>query len=59
LEHRQVSIRQAASEELRLMSRIYIGGEGDDTVEARARVQKKYRDWWASGGRLNSLAPKP
>jgi len=59
LEHRQVSIRQAASEELRLMSRIYIGGEDDDTVEARARVQKKYRDWWASGGRLNSLAPKP
>jgi hypothetical protein len=58
LEHRQPAIRQAAAEELRAMSRIYVGDFDDDSPEARARVQKKYRDWWATGGRAMSFAPK-
>jgi hypothetical protein len=51
LDHRTSAIRQAASEELRLISRLYVGNVDDDSVEARLKVQKKYRDWWASGGR--------
>jgi hypothetical protein len=58
LEHRQPSIRQAASEELRLLSRLYVGDYDDDSGEARAKIQKKYRDWWATGGRVNSMPPK-
>lgn len=49
LDHRSPAIRQAASEELRLISRLYVGNVDDDSVEARAKVQKKYRDWWATG----------
>jgi hypothetical protein len=58
LDHRQPSIRQAASEELRLLSRLYVGDYDDDSGEARAKIQKKYRDWWATGGRVNSMPPK-
>ncbi|HMA91724.1 MAG TPA: HEAT repeat domain-containing protein [Polyangiaceae bacterium] len=58
LEHRLPAIRQAASEELRLISRLYVGNFDDDSTEARARIQKKYRDWWAAGGRSQSLPSK-
>lgn len=58
LDHRQPAIRQAAAEELRLMSRLYVGDFDDESTEAREKVQKKYRDWWAAGGRSASGAPK-
>jgi hypothetical protein len=58
LEHRQPAIRQAAAEELRLLSRIYVGDFDDDSVESRAKIQKKYRDWWAAGGRSTTFVPK-
>jgi hypothetical protein len=58
LEHRQPAIRQAAAEELRLLSRLYVGDLDDDSAEARAKVQKKYRDWWTAGGRSTSGTPK-
>lgn len=58
LDHRAPSIRQAASEELRLVSRLYVGNFDDDSLEARARIQKKYRDWWAAGGRSPSHPAK-
>lgn len=58
LEHRSPAIRQAASEELRLISRLYVGNFDDDSIEARAKIQKKYRDWWAAGGRSPSLPSK-
>jgi hypothetical protein len=58
LEHRQPTIRQAASEELRLLSRLYVGDYDDESGEARAKVQKKYRDWWSSGGRGNTVPPR-
>jgi hypothetical protein len=54
LDHRSPAIRQAASEELRLISRLYVGNFDDDSSETRAKVQKKYRDWWASGARSPS-----
>jgi hypothetical protein len=54
LDHRAATIRQAASEELRLISRLYLGNFDDDSVESRAKMQKKYRDWWAAGGGSNS-----
>lgn len=54
LDHRAPSIRQAASEELRLISRLYVGNFDEDSTETRAKVQKKYRDWWAAGARSPS-----
>ena len=57
LDHRSPAIRQAASEELRLISRLYVGNVDDDSGEARARVQKKYREWWSSGTGLSSGRP--
>lgn len=58
LDHRSPTIRQAASEELRLVSRLYVGNFDDDSYEARAKIQKKYRDWWAAGGRSPSTPAK-
>lgn len=58
LDHRSPTIRQAASEELRLVSRLYVGNFDDDSYEARAKIQKKYRDWWSAGGRSPSTPAK-
>jgi hypothetical protein len=58
IDHRQPAIRQAAAEELRLLSRLYVGDYDDESTEARAKVQRKYRDWWAAGGRSMSLSPR-
>jgi hypothetical protein len=58
LDHRQSAIRQAAAEELRLMSRLYVGDYDDESSEARAKVQQKYRTWWSSGGRESMRPPR-
>lgn len=57
LDHRSPAVRQAASEELRLISRLYVGNVDDDSLDARAKVQKKYREWWATGDRSTSGRP--
>jgi hypothetical protein len=45
------AIRQSAGEELRTISRLYIGHYDDSVVEERARVQERYRQWWETSGR--------
>jgi len=45
------TIRQSAGEELRTISRLYIGHYDDSVVEERARVQERYRQWWETSGR--------
>lgn len=45
------AIRQSAGEELRTISRLYIGHYDDGVVEERARVQERYRQWWETSGR--------
>lgn len=56
LDHESPTIRQAAAEELRSLSRIYVGDYDDDSASERQRVKRKYRDWWESTGRA-SLVP--
>jgi hypothetical protein len=51
-----VAIRQSAGEELRTISRLYIGHYDDNVVEERARVQERYRQWWETSGRAASSA---
>jgi HEAT repeat protein len=43
--------RQAAFDELRAISRIYVGQYDDNVPEQRTRVQERYRQWWNETGR--------
>ncbi len=45
------TIRQAAGEELRMITRLYVGHYDDNVLEQRSRVQERYRQWWDESGR--------
>ena len=45
------TVRQSAFDELRAISRIYIGQYDDNVPEQRLRVQERYRQWWNEAGR--------
>jgi hypothetical protein len=45
------SIRQSAAEELRMITRLYVGHYDDNVLEQRSRVQERYRQWWEESGR--------
>ena len=51
------AIRQSAGEELRKISRLYIGHYDDTVLEDRVRVQERYRLWWETTGR-SVLSPE-
>jgi HEAT repeat protein len=44
-------LRQSAAEELRTISRLYVGHYDDNVIEERARIQERYRQWWETTGR--------
>ncbi len=44
------NVRQSAMEQLRQLSRIYVGYYDDGLLEERVRVQERYRAWWESSG---------
>jgi len=49
-------------EQLRQISRIYVGYYDEHLLEERVRVQERYRVWWESTGRAaletsNSASP--
>jgi hypothetical protein len=44
-------LRQSAAEELRTISRLYVGHYDDNILEERARIQDRYRQWWETTGR--------
>lgn len=46
------ALRQSAAEELRTVSRLYVGHYDDNVVEERVRIQDRYRQWWESTGKL-------
>jgi len=45
------NVRQSAMEQLRQISRIYVGYYDEHLLEERVRVQERYRVWWESTGR--------
>ena len=51
------NVRQSAMEQLRQISRIYVGYFDDNLLEERVRVQERYRTWWQSSGQGASNAP--
>jgi hypothetical protein len=56
------NVRQSAMEQLRQISRIYVGYYDEHLIEERVRVQERYRVWWESTGRAaletsNSASP--
>jgi hypothetical protein len=44
------NVRQSATEQLRLTSRLYVGYYDDNLLEDRSRVQERYRLWWETVG---------
>ncbi len=57
LEHPSSTIRQAAAEELRAMSRIYVGDYDDGSMAGRARIRQRYLDWWMTTGQMTFSPP--
>jgi len=53
------TLRQSASEELRTITRLYVGHHDDNVLEERARIQERYRQWWESTGRATLLTDQP
>jgi HEAT repeat protein len=51
-------LRQGAAEELRTISRVYVGHHDDNLVEERVRIQDRYRNWWETTGKA-LLSPDP
>ena len=45
------NVRQSATEQLRSISRLYVGYYDDALLEERSRVQERYRTWWETMGR--------
>jgi hypothetical protein len=45
------NVRQSAMEQLRQVSRLYVGYYDDSLMEERSRVQERYRIWWETIGR--------
>jgi hypothetical protein len=52
------NVRQSAMEQLRQISRIYVGYYDEHLIEERVRVQERYRVWWESSGRSALEASK-
>jgi hypothetical protein len=50
------NVRQSAMEQLRQLSRLYVGFYDDSLPEERSRVQERYRIWWETVG-SSSLSP--
>ena len=53
------NVRQSATEQLRQISRLYVGHYDDSLLEERARVQERYRAWWDTVGRALIMAEHP
>jgi hypothetical protein len=45
------NVRQSAMEQLRQISRLYVGFFDDNVLEERVRVQERYRIWWQTTGK--------
>jgi hypothetical protein len=52
LVHEARDLRQAASEELRSLSKEYFGFAVDLPPRERERAQQRWRDWWATEGKF-------
>ncbi len=50
------NVRQSAMEQLRQISRLYVGYYDDGLLEERSRVQERYRIWWETIGRPTSAS---
>ena len=50
------NVRQSAMEQLRQISRLYVGYYDDGLLEERARVQERYRIWWETIGQPASAS---
>jgi hypothetical protein len=53
------NVRQSATEQLRQISRLYVGHYDDSLLEERSRVQERYRTWWDTTGRAAVMAEQP
>ena len=53
------NVRQSATEQLRQISRLYVGYYDDSLPEERSRVQERYRTWWDTTGRASVMAEPP
>ena len=53
------NVRQSATEQLRQISRLYVGYYDDSLLEERSRVQERYRTWWETTGRASVMAAEP
>ncbi len=53
------NVRQSATEQLRQISRLYVGYYDDNLLEERSRVQERYRIWWETIGRPSMAAEPP
>lgn len=53
------NVRQSATEQLRQISRLYVGYYDDNLLEERSRVQERYRIWWETIGRPAMAAEPP
>jgi hypothetical protein len=52
LTHEVSEIRRSAGEELRATSKEYFGYSADLQARDRERAQQRYRDWWATEGKM-------
>lgn len=56
LVHEQPSMRNAAGEELKALTKEYFGYYDDLPRREREKAQQRYRDWWVSTGRARFAA---
>ena len=52
LMHEQAAVRAAAGEELKAITKEFFGYHDDLPRRERERAQARYREWWASVGRV-------